>query len=89
MVKTSIETILVFVPCVTGFTQNQKIIDSLHHRLAMAKDDHRSIHAQADLCSVYRLGNTDPSVYHGQMEVETKEGQGSVLVSALPTTFYN
>jgi len=59
MIKNFIATILVFLSCVTGFTQNQKFIDSLHHRLAMAKDDRSRIHAQIDLCSNYRLGNTD------------------------------
>jgi tetratricopeptide (TPR) repeat protein len=66
MIKNLIATILVFLSCVTGFTQNPKFIDSLHHRLAMAKDDRSRIHAQIDLCSNYRLGNTDSSVYYGQ-----------------------
>jgi len=66
MVKNFIATLLVFLSCVTGFTQSQKFIDSLHHRLAMAKDDRSRIHAQIDLCSNYRLGKTDSSVYYGQ-----------------------
>jgi hypothetical protein len=57
MIKTIFATILLFLSCVTGFTQNQKIIDSLHYRLAMAKDDRSRIHAQIDLCATYRLGN--------------------------------
>ena len=65
MIKTITSTILVFLSCVTGFTQHQKLIDSLHHRLATAKDDRSRIHAQIDLCSNYRLGNTDSSVYYG------------------------
>jgi hypothetical protein len=35
--------------------------------LATAKDDRGRIHAQIDLCSTYRLGNTDSSVYYGQV----------------------
>jgi len=66
MIKTFTATVLVFLSYITGFTQSQKFIDSLHHRLAMAKDDRSRIHAQIDLCSNYRLGNTDSSVYYGQ-----------------------
>ena len=67
MIKNFIAAILVFLSCLTGFTQNQKVIDSLHHRLAMAKNDRSRIHAQIDLSSTYRLGNTDSSVYYGEV----------------------
>ena len=73
MIKTITSTILVFLSCVTGFTQHQKLIDSLHHRLATAKDDRSRIHAQIDLCSNYRLGNTDSSVYYGQVALRSAQ----------------
>ena len=66
MIKTFTTSILVFLSCVTAFTQNRKLIDRLHHQLATAKDDRSRIHAQINLCSIYRLGNTDSSVHYGQ-----------------------
>ena len=62
-------TIFAFLSCITGFTQNRKLIDSLHHQLAMAKDDQSRIHTQIALCSNYRLGNSDSSIYYGQMAI--------------------
>jgi signal transduction histidine kinase len=73
MIKTFTAIILAFLSCVTGFTQNQKLIDSLHHQLAIAKDDRSRIHAQIDLCSNYRLGNTDSSIYYGQVALRSAQ----------------
>ena len=73
MIKIFIVTILVFLSCVTGFTQNRKLIDRLHHQLATAKDDRSRIHAQINLCSNYRLGNTDSSVYYGQLALSSAQ----------------
>ena len=73
MIKTFTASILVFLSCVTGFTQNRKLIDSLHHQLATAKDERSRIHAQIDLCSNYRLGNTDSSVYYGQLALSSAQ----------------
>jgi signal transduction histidine kinase len=69
MIKLFTTTIFVFLSCITGFTQSRKLIDSLHHQLAMAKDDQSRIHTQIELCSNYRLGNSDSSIYYGQMAI--------------------
>jgi two-component system NtrC family sensor kinase len=73
MTRTFTATILLFLSCLTGFAQNQKRIDSLHHQLAIAKDDRSRINAQIELCSTYRLGNTDSSIYYGQVALRSAQ----------------
>jgi two-component system NtrC family sensor kinase len=73
MTKTIIATILLLLSWTNGFTQNQQLIESLHHQLATAKDDGGRIDAQINLCSNYRLGNTDSSVYYGQVALRSAE----------------
>ena len=87
MVKTFTATFLVFLSCTTGFTQSQKLIDSLHHQLETAKDDRSRIHAQIELCSTYRLGNTDSSVYYGQVALSSAQKINYPLGEILALSF--
>jgi two-component system, NtrC family, sensor kinase len=73
MIKTFIATILLLLSWINGFTQSQQLIDNLHHQLATAKDDRSRIDAQIILCSNYRLGNTDSSVYYGQVALSSAQ----------------
>jgi len=73
MTRTFTATILLFLICLTGFAQNQKRIDSLHHQLAIAKVDRSRINAQIELCSTYRLGNTDSSIHYGQVALRSAQ----------------
>ncbi|WP_336517125.1 ATP-binding protein [Pollutibacter soli] len=50
----------------SGFTQTVEAINELHHRLAIATDDTSKINQQAYLCLLYRLGNTDSSLFYGE-----------------------
>ncbi len=76
---------LLSVGCSFGFAQTRQAIDSLHMRLAEAKDDTSRINAQIALCLLHRLGNTDSSLMYGQQALESAEkinyipGQISVL----------
>ena len=72
MIKTFISITLMLLGMVV-FAQNQQLIANLHQQLAMAKDERSRIHAQINLCSNYRLGNTDSSVYYGQMALRTAQ----------------
>jgi len=76
---------LLSLGCSFGFTQTRQAIDSLHKRLAEARDDTSRINAQIALCLFHRLGNTDSSLMYGQQALEAAEkinyirGQVSVL----------
>ena len=76
---------LLSLGCSFGFTQTRQAIDSLHKRLADARDDTSRINAQIALCLFHRLGNTDSSLMYGQQALEAAEkinyirGQVSVL----------
>ncbi|MCB9271230.1 MAG: hypothetical protein H6561_16975 [Lewinellaceae bacterium] len=63
---------LSLIGCV-GFTQTREAIDSLHQQMAIAKDDTSRIKAQAFLCLLYRLGNTDSSIYYGQQALKSAQ----------------
>ncbi|MCB0659016.1 MAG: hypothetical protein KDC57_22890, partial [Saprospiraceae bacterium] len=54
-----------------GFTQTRVAIDSLNHQIEIAKDDTSRIKAQAFLCLLYRLGNTDSSIFYGQQALKS------------------
>ena len=81
MIKTFVTIFLLLVSWVNGFTQNQQLIDNLHYQLATAKDSRSRIDAQISLCSNYRLGNTDSSIYYGEValrsaqEINYREGE--------------
>ena len=66
MIKTFRFTILLAFAWNIGFAQTKEAIDSLHHQLAIAKDDTSRVKAQVCLCLAYRLGNTDSSLFYGQ-----------------------
>ena len=66
MMKTFRFTILLAFAWNIGFAQTKEAIDSLHHQLAIAKDDTSRVKAQVFLCLAYRLGNTDSSLFYGQ-----------------------
>ena len=76
---------LLSLGCSFGFAQTRQAIDSLHKRLAEARDDTSRINAQIALCLFHRLGNTDSSLMYGQQALEAAEkinyipGQVSVL----------
>ncbi|HEX3165899.1 MAG TPA: ATP-binding protein [Chitinophagaceae bacterium] len=72
MIRTVIYTTLMLLSTV-GLAQNEQLIDSLHHRLAIAKDERSRVHSQIDLCAIYRLGNTDSSVYYGQLAARSAQ----------------
>ena len=63
---------LSLIGCV-GFTQTRVAIDSLNHQIEIAKDDTSRIKAQAFLCLLYRLGNTDSSIYYGQQALKSAQ----------------
>ena len=56
-----------------GFTQTSEAINSLHHQLAVAKDDTSRINAQIALCLLYRLGNTDSSLIYGEQALQAAQ----------------
>jgi two-component system NtrC family sensor kinase len=56
-----------------AFTQTKEAIDNLHHQLAIAKDDTSRIKVQAYLCLLYRLGNTDSSIFYGQQALKSAQ----------------
>src|SRR5438477_397867 len=64
--------LLLFAGCI-GFTQTREAIDNLKHQLAIAKDDTSRINAQINLCSIYRLGNTDSSLFYGQQALKVAQ----------------
>ncbi len=66
MIKTFRLTILFAFAWSVGFAQTKEAIDSLHHQLAIAKDDSSRVKEMARLCLAYRLGNTDSSLFYGQ-----------------------
>ena len=58
---------------IISFAQTREAIDDLHHQLAIAKDDTSRISAQAYLCLLYRLGNTDSSILYGQQALKSAQ----------------
>jgi hypothetical protein len=71
MIKTFTFTILLLLVWSNGYTQTREAIDTLHHQLAIARDDTSRIKAQAYLCLLYRLGNTDSSILYGQQALKS------------------
>ena len=66
MMKTFRFTILLVFAWSVGLAQTKEAIDSLHHQLAIAKDDTSRVKEMVWLCLAYRLGNTDSSLFYGQ-----------------------
>lgn len=66
-----------------GFAQTPEAINNLQHQIAIAKDDTSRIKQQAYLCLLYRLGNSDSSLFYGQQALEAARKinyvQGEVL----------
>jgi signal transduction histidine kinase len=66
-----------------GFTQTPEAISNLQHQIAIAKDDTSRIKQQAYLCLLYRLGNSDSSLFYGQQALESSRKinyvQGEIL----------
>ncbi len=73
MIKALVINFLLVVASTIGFTQTRDAIEDLQHQLAIAKDDTSRIHAQIDLCYIYRLGNTDSSLLFGQHALKLSE----------------
>jgi tetratricopeptide (TPR) repeat protein len=53
------------------FAQTRQAVDSLHRQLAETQDDTSRIKTQIQLCLLHRLGNTDSSVFYGQLALES------------------
>ena len=70
--KILITFILVFASSI-GFSQTRDAIEQLQHQLTIAKEDTNRIKAQIGLCYVYRLGNTDSSLFYGQDALNLSE----------------
>src|ERR1700759_3375162 len=83
MTKTFFFTLLILIVFSPGFSQTKKAVDSLEHQIAIAKDDTTRIKQQAYLCLLYRLGNSDSSLFYGQLALESSRKinypQGEVL----------
>ena len=73
MIKTVIATFIFLFTWSIGITQTTEAIDNLLHQLAIAKDDTSRIKAQVSLCLLYRLGNTDSSIYYGQIALKSSD----------------
>src|ERR1017187_6341101 len=65
MMKAIILTILFALVCSIGFSQNEKITDSLKHELVIAKQDTTRDLIMIELCFTYRLFDPDSSLYYG------------------------
>ncbi|TMI81457.1 MAG: hypothetical protein E6H10_11660, partial [Bacteroidetes bacterium] len=61
--------------CLWGqsFTQTRQTIDSLRNQLTIAKDDTSRNNALIGLCYSYRLGNTDSSLFYGELALESAQ----------------
>ena len=70
MIKTSLFTFLLAFAWNIGFAQTKEVIDSLHHQLAIAKDDTSKVGVLTYLCLLYRLGNADSSLLYGQQALQ-------------------
>ena len=70
--KILINFILVFASSI-GFSQTKDAIEDLQHQLTIAREDTNRIKAQIDLCYIYRLGNTDSSLFYGQEALNLSE----------------
>lgn len=82
MKEKSILILLLFLSSF-GFTQTPEAISNLQHQLSIAKDDTSRIKQQAYLCLLYRLGNSDSSLFYGQQALESARKinyvQGEIL----------
>ncbi len=58
---------------ITARAQTKEAINKLHQQLSNAKNDTSRIYAQIVLCSNYRLGNTDSSLFYGQQALKSSQ----------------
>ena len=83
MAKTFFFTLWILIAFNPGFSQTKETVDSLQHQLTHAKDDTSRIKQQAFLCLLYRLGNSDSSLFYGQQALESARKinyvQGEIL----------
>jgi signal transduction histidine kinase len=74
------------IVCSIAITQTKETIDSLQHQFATANDDRSRINIQIWLCAVYRLGNTDSSLFYGQEALKASQQinypTGEILASS-------
>src|SRR5579875_1563856 len=70
-----------------GFTQTPEAISYLQHQIANAKDDTTRIKQQAFLCLLYRLGNSDSSLFYGQQALKAANKINYVQGEALALSF--
>src|SRR5690349_13163423 len=70
MKEKSILILILFISSF-GFSQTPEAISNLKHQLAISKDDRSRIKQQAYLCLLYRLGNSDSSLFYGQQALES------------------
>ena len=82
MKKKLVLILLLFVSNL-GIAQTPEAIGNLQHQIAIAKDDTSRIKQQAYLCLLYRLGNSDSSLFYGQQALESARKinyvQGEIL----------
>ena len=58
-------TLLLSVACSMGFTQNQQVVDSLKHELAIVQQDTSRALILINLCEFYRFSKPDSAMqYH-------------------------
>src|SRR5258705_1090291 len=66
MVKRFTFTLLLVLACSIGVTQTMQRIDSLKHKLVIAKEDTTRVLIMLRLCSEYDLSNLDSGIRYGQ-----------------------
>ena len=66
MVKRFTFTLLLVLACSIGVTQTIQKIDSLKHKLVIAKEDTSRVLIMLRLCSEYDLSNLDSGIRYGQ-----------------------
>ena len=79
MIKSLLIAFLSVFVYTIGCTQTSKEIIELNNQLAIAKTDTNLIKAQINLCYVYRLGNTDSSLFFGQQALRLVLGTKPVV----------
>ena len=70
MIKKTVIIILLELFYLIGSGQSKEIVTRLHKELASATTDTGKINAQISLCFEYRLGNTDSSLFYGNLALE-------------------
>ncbi len=73
MIKNTVLIILLELFYLIGNSQSKETVTRLHKELASATTDTGKINAQVQLCLEYRLGNTDSSLYYGNLALENSK----------------